>query len=120
MITVLDVLRARLGGKLPEGPIPMSLFDDHRLPMLGGCEVCGACIAAYNAAPTRTGYLRCAGFEEEPGCTGELGFRTVAVYDAWQALQDAEAAADDEEFERARRSPCEPDECGHAGIEETP
>lgn len=29
------------------------------LPFWGGCEVCGASIAAYNAYPSKSGYLRC-------------------------------------------------------------
>jgi len=47
-------------------------FIDAELPITGGCEVCGASIAAYNACPSTSGYLRCA-----QGCIGDDGFDTV-------------------------------------------
>jgi len=51
-------------------------FDRARLPMLGGCEVCGATVAAYNACPSKTGYLRCAN-----GCIEDLGWEDVEQCD---------------------------------------
>jgi hypothetical protein len=47
-------------------------FIDAELPITGGCEVCGASIAAYNACPSTSGYLRCS-----HGCIGDDGFDTV-------------------------------------------
>ncbi len=32
-------------------------FEEAKLPMIGGCLECGATIAAFNAHPTKTGYL---------------------------------------------------------------
>jgi hypothetical protein len=42
------------------------------LPFIGGCVRCGACIAAYNAAPTTTGFLACA-----HECAEDIGYDTV-------------------------------------------
>lgn len=46
-------------------------FDACDLPIFGGCQGCEAGIAAYNAYPSRTGYLRCR------GCIEDLGWMTV-------------------------------------------
>jgi hypothetical protein len=67
-ITVLMLAEFILGREARTGQD----FADAGLPMLGGCELCGATIAAYNASPSRSGYLRCA-----EGCIGDLGFDTV-------------------------------------------
>jgi hypothetical protein len=42
---------------------------------MGGCEGCGASIAAYSAHPSTTGYIRCRDF------IGDLGYATVAEAD---------------------------------------
>jgi hypothetical protein len=47
--------------------------------ILGGCQRCGAIIAAYNAYPSASGYWRCA------DCIGEDGFATVADFTAHEA-----------------------------------
>ncbi len=47
-------------------------FEEAGVPMLGGCEICGASIAAYNACPSKTGHLRCLS-----GCIGDLGFAST-------------------------------------------
>ncbi len=44
--------------------------------ILGGCQLCGAVIAVYNAYPSVTGYWRCA------GCIGENGYATIAAFTA--------------------------------------
>ena len=41
------------------------------LPLLGGCCRCGACVSAYNAYPSKSGYLKCG------DCLGSDGFETV-------------------------------------------
>jgi hypothetical protein len=46
-------------------------YSDAGLAILGGCEKCGAGLAAYNAYPTRSGYWRCG------DCVGDRGFDTV-------------------------------------------
>jgi hypothetical protein len=71
-ITVSDLCIHRLG--LPDDveSINGAQFEQAGLPILGGCEVCEATIAAYNACPSRTGYLRCL------DCIGDLGWDDVA------------------------------------------
>lgn len=66
-ITVLDLARFRGVTELSN-----SEFERVGLPLTGGCEVCGASMAAYNAAPARTGFLRCAS-----GCIGIDGYASV-------------------------------------------
>lgn len=67
-VTILQLAEFILGRPAENGED----FAQAELPMLGGCEVCHATIAAYNACPSRTGYLRCA-----EGCIGELGYSSV-------------------------------------------
>lgn len=46
--------------------------------ILGGCARCEACIAAYNAHPSRSGYWLC------DDCCGDVdGFATVTEFEAW-------------------------------------
>jgi hypothetical protein len=96
-VTILEVALAR-GIKSAEGSDGYSMgeFDRVGLPMLGGCQVCEACIAAYNACPSTTGYLRCAS-----GCIGDKGFPSVKAFEAWSSYQDAlsEAASDEDSNE---------------------
>lgn len=67
-ITILQLAEHRLGREAVTG----SDFEEAGLPMLGGCQVCAATIAAYNACPSRSGYIRCAA-----GCIGDSGWTTV-------------------------------------------
>jgi hypothetical protein len=72
-ITILDYVRAVTGGK------PACTGQDHyqaRVGILGGCEICHATIASYNAYPARSGFWRCA------GCIGDDGYATVADFTA--------------------------------------
>lgn len=73
-ITVLDLAVYRLG----EAPERMTGADFEKagLPIFGGCQHCEASIAAYNAYPSTTGYLRCA------DCIGDLGWDKPAEADA--------------------------------------
>lgn len=48
-------------------------FDAVGLPIMGGCAVCEATVAAYNACPSKSGYLKCAG-----GCIEGDGWYDVA------------------------------------------
>ena len=68
MITVLQLAEYRLSRPAVTG----SDFEEAGLPMLGGCEVCHASIAAYNACPSTSGYIRCAS-----GCIGDSGWTSV-------------------------------------------
>lgn len=85
-VTILDVAKAR-GVQEGEHGISGGEFDRVGLPMMGGCEVCGATVAAYNACPSTTGYLRC-----RSGCIYEDGFATVEAFEAWAATEDEKEA----------------------------
>ena len=69
-ITIMELAQYRLG---LEDADHMTGADFQRanLDILGGCEICAASIAAYNAYPSRSGYWRCA------DCVGDDGFKTV-------------------------------------------
>lgn len=55
-VTITDLASYMLGRPAKSG----ADYAEAGLPMLGGCESCEATIAAYNAYPSTTGYLRCA------------------------------------------------------------
>ena len=93
-ITILDIALAK--GANPDH-LTMGEFDRLGLPMMGGCQTCGATIAAYDASPSTTGYLQCA-----KGCIGDRGFPTVKAYDAWCAYTDALEEAERAEGKRRR------------------
>ena len=73
MITILQLARAMGAEETEDGAINGSEFERLGLPMLGGCQVCQATIAAYNACPTTTGYLSCT------NCVETEGYATVEV-----------------------------------------
>ncbi|MEE9383202.1 MAG: hypothetical protein V3V08_07295 [Nannocystaceae bacterium] len=77
MITILDIARARGVQDDGNGAINMGEFERVGLPMLGGCQVCGACIAPYNAHPGRNGFLigSCCAAPEDT-------YPTVAAFEA--------------------------------------
>jgi hypothetical protein len=54
-------------------------YQEAKLPMMGGCEVCHATVAAYNSCPSKTGYIRC-----QHGCIADMGYETVE--EAYKAL----------------------------------
>ena len=85
-ITISDLAEHRLGREASTG----ADFETAGLPMMGGCEACGACVAAYNSHPSKTGYLRCS------DCIGDLG---------WATVEEAHAALEAE----ANDTPC----CGY-------
>ena len=72
MITILDLALHRGAKENEDGFISGDAFEEVGLPMIGGCECCGACIGAYNACPSKSGYLRCAN-----ECIGDTGWETV-------------------------------------------
>lgn len=76
-VTILDVAIGKGATPNDKGGYTGSEFERLGLPMLGGCEVCGATIAAYNAYPSTSGYLRCADDIDD------LGFASVEDFDAW-------------------------------------
>lgn len=76
MITILDVALAWGAKGSEDGSINGSEFDRVGLPLFAGCQCCGASLAAYNAYPSSTGFTRC------EDCVGNLGFTTVAEFEA--------------------------------------
>ena len=59
MITVLELAKHRNPELANKDEVSMGDIEDTGLPFMGGCEICYATIACYNAYPTKTGYLRC-------------------------------------------------------------
>lgn len=80
-VTILELARHRLSaiGRTSGGE-PARLtgvdFEAVELAILGGCELCGASIAAYNACPSRSGCWRCAS-----GCIADEGYASVEEAD---------------------------------------
>lgn len=74
-VTILDVARSRGIKSEKDGKIPGSEFDRVGLPMIGGCQHCGATIAAYNAYPSKTGFLQCS------DCIADIGFGSVEAFE---------------------------------------
>ena len=77
MITILDVAKARGVQADAQGCINGAEFDRVGLPIMGGCQVCGATIAAYNSHPGRNGYL--------------IGSCCAAPEDTYSTVQEFEA-----------------------------
>lgn len=84
-ITVLELAIHRGAKADAEGGMSFAEIERVGLPGIGGCEVCEATIAAYNASPCRTGYLRCTNT-----CVGGQGFETVEEANAelFPAIED--------------------------------
>jgi hypothetical protein len=70
-ITILDYVKSKAGEK---DSYSAGDFRSYGVEMLGGCEICQATIAAYNAYPSKSGYWRCA------DCIGSNGFDTVEEF----------------------------------------
>jgi hypothetical protein len=84
-VSVYEVALAR-DVQVVGGSVNGAEFARVGLPILGGCCVCGATIAAYNAAPSTYGYLMCLN-----GCvTDETGFPTVEAFEKWAATEEIE------------------------------
>ena len=70
-ITILEYVKAKTGDRATY------TVEDHRwagVDILGGCQICAATIASYNAYPSTFGYWRCA------DCIAGDGFATVEDY----------------------------------------
>jgi ribosomal protein L37AE/L43A len=78
-ITILDYVKSKAGEK---DSYSGEDFLRHGVEMLGGCEVCQATIAAYNAYPSKSGYWRCA------NCIGDTGFDTAEEFIKDEAKTD--------------------------------
>jgi hypothetical protein len=81
-ITILAVALARGAKMSPDGSLSMGAVEDVGLPFFGGCVRCGACIACYNACPTKNGYIACV------GCTGDDGFPSARAFELWTTYQE--------------------------------
>ena len=91
-VTILDCAIARGAKPDDDGSFTMGDIKDVGLPFFGGCQVCHASIACYNAFPSRTNYLRCR------SCIGDLGFATTAKFEEWCNQFDQEPLDDDDEL----------------------
>jgi hypothetical protein len=78
-ITVLDYTKSIIGEK---DTYTTDDFARAGVDILGGCEYCGATLAAYNAYPSKSGYWRCA------GCIGSDGFPTVENFVSHESQAD--------------------------------
>lgn len=70
-ITVLQLAIFR-GAKEENGSMSMGEIERVGLPAMGGCGCCGATVAAYNACPSKRGFLMCAS-----SCISSDGYDTV-------------------------------------------
>lgn len=82
-ITVHEVAEARGLNVDHDGASSIDDYAGVGLAMLGGCHVCAASIAAYNAYPGRNGYWHCGDCIE-----GDGGFETVEEFEADVARAD--------------------------------
>lgn len=73
-VTILD-LAVHRGVESENGNIPASEFYRVNLDFIGGCCICHATIAAYNAYPSKSGYWKCG------DCIGDDGWYDVAECD---------------------------------------
>jgi hypothetical protein len=71
-ITILDLAKYRGAKENERGSIDGQAFADVGLEIIGGCCVCHATLAAYNACPSKSGYWKC-----RSGCIGDDGFESV-------------------------------------------
>ena len=71
MITILQLANHRLGQEARTAE-DFALAGFH---MIGGCSVCHATIAVYNAYPSHDGYWKC------EDCIGDTGWPTVTEAD---------------------------------------
>jgi hypothetical protein len=83
-VSILDVAFAR-GVKEVDGTINGAEFERVGLPFMGGCQGCGASIAAYNAYPSKSGYLQCR------DCIEGIGFASVEDFERQEAELSQEA-----------------------------
>lgn len=70
-ITILDYVKSKAGEK---DTYTGQDCADAGVQMIGGCQICAATIAIYNAYPSTSGYWKCA------DCIGDSGFPTVEAF----------------------------------------
>lgn len=74
-ITVSELARHRGVKPDDDGCVDATEYDRVGLPMMGGCVGCEATIAAYNAHPSKCGFLKCG------DCIGDDGWTSVEECD---------------------------------------
>lgn len=74
-ITVLDLALAYGAKPDTDGSISGAQFVVRSLPILSGCQECGARLGPGNAYPSKTGYIRC------HDCLGDLGYATTKDFE---------------------------------------
>lgn len=89
-ITIWDVAVARGVKQSEDGGVEAGEFARVGLPFLGGCESCQATIGPVQAAPSRSGYLRCNSDE----CLGGYGFESVEEFEAFEKAEASEVEGD--------------------------
>lgn len=82
-ITVHEIAEARGVKSDGDGGSSIQDYADVGLSMMGGCHVCAAMIAVYNAYPGRNGYWHCADCIE-----GDGGYETVEEFEAEKGRAD--------------------------------
>lgn len=85
-VSVLDVARARGVKEDERGCINAAEFDRVGMPFMGGCQGCHASIAAYNAFPSKTGFLQCR------DCIEGIGFASVEEFENAEAAEPSEGS----------------------------
>lgn len=81
VIAIHELAKHRLG----RDPRTGADYAEAGLAIMGGCEICGASIAGYNACPSKTGNWRCLN-----GCIADRGFDTVESAEEWLCREGAE------------------------------
>lgn len=86
-ITVLELAWHRGAEKDEDGATNAYEVEKTGLPFMGGCCMCGATVACYNACPSKAGYLKCLN-----DCIGDDGWDSVE--EANRDIFDVPIAAD--------------------------
>lgn len=79
-VTIYQVALAR-GVTEIDGKVNGGEFDRVGLPLLSGCQHCGATLGPGNAYPTSTGFIQCGDCEE----MSQQGFGTVEDFERFEA-----------------------------------
>jgi len=85
VITILDIAIAKGAQKDDAGRLGGGEFERLGLPMISGCQRCGATVGPWGACPSRTGFIQCC------DCiTDDLAFATVADFDAFEKSNESD------------------------------
>ena len=95
MITLLDVAKARGIKETSPDVFAYEAFEAVGIPMLGGCLLCAATIAAYNAYPTRTGYIMCKSCAEQDA---SMVFETTEQFELYELEHEPQDTPEEEYY----------------------